>query len=109
MVDFWVSDAIMKTYFPTVWWDPADNATAGQRREYPSFLRCFVDGMEGLLDAYRISVAHNEPQEAWNQALKRVASNLVKKQNEEALFIGHIRRMVMLRREEIGILMVLLN
>ena len=26
-----------------------------------------------------------------------------------ALFIGHIRRMVMLRREEIGILMVLLN
>lgn len=86
MVDFWVSDAIMKTYFPTVWWDPADNATAGQRREYPSFLRCFVDGMEGLLDAYRISVAHNEPQEAWNQALKRVASNLVKKQNEDGSF-----------------------
>lgn len=86
MVDFWISDAIMKTYFPTVWWDPADNATAGQRREYPSFLRCFVDGMEGLLDAYRISVAHNEPQEAWNQALKRVASNLVKKQNEDGSF-----------------------
>ena len=97
MVDFWVSDAIMKTYFPTVWWDPADNATAGQRREYPSFLRCFVDGMEGLLDAYRISVAHNEPQEAWNQALKRVASNLVKKQNEDGSFYRAYKTNVAIR------------
>lgn len=86
MVDFWISDAIMKTYFPTVWWDPADTMTAGQRREYPSFLRCFVDGMEGLLDAYRISAAYGEPQEAWNDALKRVASNLVKKQNADGSF-----------------------
>lgn len=86
IVDFWVSDAIMKTYFPTVWWDPANNATAGQRREYPSFLRCFVDGMEGLLDAYRISVAYKQPQEAWNDALRRVASHLVQKQNADGSF-----------------------
>ncbi|WP_308759419.1 hypothetical protein [uncultured Bacteroides sp.] len=86
IVDFWVSNAIMSTYFPTVWWDPANNATAGQRREYPSFLRCFVDGMEGLLDAYRISVACGEPQESWNRALERIASNLVKKQNADGSF-----------------------
>ena len=86
MVDFWMTDAIMGTYFPTVWWDPINNETAGRRRDYPSFLRCFVDGMEGLLDAYRISVAHGEPQESWNNALKRVASNLVNKQNEDGSF-----------------------
>lgn len=86
IVDFWVSDAIMQTYFPTVWWDPAENATAGQRREYPSFLRCFVDGMEGLLDAYRISAAYRQPQESWNNALQRVASHLVQKQNADGSF-----------------------
>lgn len=86
IVDFWMSDGIMSTYFPTVWWDPADNQTAGQRRNYPCFLRCFVDGMEGLLDAYRISVAYGEPQEQWNSTLKRVASNLVDKQNEDGSF-----------------------
>lgn len=86
MVDFWVTEAIMGTYFPTVWWDPADNATAGQRRDYPSFLRCFVDGMEGLLDACRISEAYREPCPEWNRALRRVASHLVEKQNEDGSF-----------------------
>ncbi len=86
IIDFWVSDAIMSTFFPTVWWDPADNGKAGQRREYPCFLRCFVDGMEGLLDAYRISSAYGEPQESWNDALKKVASNLINKQNEDGSF-----------------------
>ncbi len=86
MVDFWVSDAIMNTYFPTVWWDPANNETAGQRRDYPSFLRCFVDGMEGLLDACRISAAYGESQKKWDEALRRVASHLVEKQNEDGSF-----------------------
>ena len=86
IVDFWTSDPIMSTYFPTVWWVPADNETVGKRREYPSFLRCFVDGMEGLLDACRISDAYGEPQTKWENELKRVASNLVNKQNEDGSF-----------------------
>lgn len=86
IVDFWVSEPIMGTYFPTVWWDPSNNETAGQRRDYPSFLRCFVDGMEGLLDAYRISAAYGVPQKQWDIALRRVASNLVNKQNKDGSF-----------------------
>ncbi len=86
MVDFWVSPSIMSTYFPTVWWDPADNETAGRRRDYPSFLRCFVDGMEGLLDACRISAAYGDPQPRWEEALRRVASHLVDKQNGDGSF-----------------------
>lgn len=86
IVDFWTSESVMSTYFPTVWWDPAENETLGKRREYPSFLRCFVDGMEGLLDACRISAAHGEPQIKWENELRRVASNLVDKQNEDGSF-----------------------
>jgi len=86
MLDFWTSDVIMNTYFPTVWWDPSENKTAGQRRDYPCFIRCFVDGMEGLLDACRIAGAYGNPQNKWDAALKHVASNLVKKQNEDGSF-----------------------
>lgn len=86
MVDFWVSDIIMGDYFPTVWWDPSDNATAGQRRNYPTFLRCMVDGMEGLLDACRIAEAYGEPHREWRDALCRVAYNLVDRQNPDGSF-----------------------
>ena len=86
IVDFWNSEAIMGTFFPTVWWDPAENETAGKRRNYPTFLRCMVDGMEGLLDAYRISAAYGEPQKKWDYELRRIASNLVDKQNDDGSF-----------------------
>ncbi len=86
IVDFWASKSIMSTYFPTVWWDPANDETAGRRRDYPSFLRCLIDGMDGLLDACRISAAYGEFQDRWDEALRRVASNLVNKQNEDGSF-----------------------
>ncbi len=86
IIDFWTSSTIMDTYFPTVWWDPANNQTAGQRRIYPCFLRCLVDGMEGLLDACRISAAYGEKRESWHQALVKTASNLVRKQNADGSF-----------------------
>lgn len=86
IVDFWTSETIMGTYFPTVWWDPADNETAGKRRNYPSFLRCFVDGMEGLLDACRIAEAYGDRQERWENALLHVADNLVARQNPDGSF-----------------------
>lgn len=86
IIDFWTSDPIMSACFPIVWWDPVNNDTAGQARGYPSFLRCFVDGMEGLLDACRISEAYNDRQDRWEWALDKVASNLVEKQNEDGSF-----------------------
>ena len=53
MLDFWASSKIMSTTLPSVWWDPnnGDTTASGAARNYPSFLRCFVDGMEGMLDA----------------------------------------------------------
>ncbi len=86
IVDFWVSDAVMKDYFPIVWWDPVDDDTAGHTRGYPTFLRCMTDGMEGLLDAWRISVAYGQPQRRWFDALCRVGENLVARQNEDGSF-----------------------
>lgn len=86
IVDFWVSDAIMRDYFPIVWWDPVDDDTAGHTRGYPTFLRCLVDGMEGLLDAWRISVAHGQPQHRWFEALCKVGEHLVARQNDDGSF-----------------------
>lgn len=86
IIDFWANQVNRGGYFPIVWWDPADTSTGGTSRNYPSFLRCMVDGMEGMLDAYRISVAYGTPQQSWLDAVKKVASHLVEKQNDDGSF-----------------------
>ena len=86
IVDFWVSEAIMDDYFPIVWWDPVDDDTAGHTRGYPTFLRCLTDGMEGLLDAWRISVAYGRPERRWFDALCRVGEHLAARQNPDGSF-----------------------
>ena len=86
IVDFWCKDSIMSTYFPTVWWDPSPDTNGGRRREYPSFLRCMVDGMEGLMDAIRIATAYGISKPAWTDALLKVANNLVAVQNTDGSF-----------------------
>lgn len=86
MLDFWTSDAVCSTYFPTVWWDPANDERGGRRREYPTFLRCMVDGMEGLLDACRFAEAQGQRNERWYRVLIKVADNLVVVQNADGSF-----------------------
>jgi hypothetical protein len=86
MLNFWTSDSTMSSYFPSVWWDPENSASGGQRRNYPSFLRCMVDGMEGLIDAYKISVAFGEGQQKWLDRLTAFGTNLVNKQNSDGSF-----------------------
>lgn len=86
ILNFWAKIVNNASYFPTVWWDPQGNATGGSARNYPVFLRCLVDGMEGLLDAYRISEAYGEENSQWLAAVEKVASNLVDKQNEDGSF-----------------------
>ncbi len=86
IVDFWSSDKIQSTYFPTVWWDPQADASGGKRREYPCFLRCMVDGMEGMLDAYRIALAYGDDVTTWKNAILKFAQNLVAKQNADGSF-----------------------
>lgn len=86
IIDFWTSDTIMNGKLPIVWWDPADDATAGRSRGYPSFLRCVADGMEGILDAYRIAHSHGDESEQWLRALTKTADFFVDYQNEDGSY-----------------------
>ncbi len=84
ILNFWSSDRINSTYFPTVWWDPSDSG--GSRRNYPCFLRCMIDGMEGMLDAYLISKEYNEENAQYKNMVETFAQHLVQKQNEDGSF-----------------------
>ncbi len=86
IVDFWTKDSIMSSYFPTVWWDPSADNNGGRRRDYPSFLRCMVDGMEGVLDAIRVATAYGINKPKWTSALLKFADNLVNVQNTDGSF-----------------------
>jgi len=87
IVNFWASNSINDDYFPNVWWDANNNNGAGgQRRSYECFLRCMVDGMEGILDAYNFSVDFGQPRTDWLNVVTNFANHLVAKQNEDGSF-----------------------
>lgn len=85
VLDFWTSDTIMSGALPIVWWDSGP----AQSRGYPAFLRCFVDGMEGVLDGYREAVRVQAPEATQRQylaAITKVADFLVNKQNADGSY-----------------------
>lgn len=86
IVSFWAEKVNRGSYFPIVWWDPENNVNGGQSRKYPSFLRCMVDGMEGMLDAVRIAEAYGQNKTDWKNAVTKFADNLVDKQNDDGSF-----------------------
>lgn len=86
IVDFWTSSKIMGGKVPVVWWDPADNESAGQSRGYPSFLRCFVDGAEGMIDACKIGSANGMDIAQWKNAVVKIGEFLVENQNEDGSY-----------------------
>ncbi len=86
IIDFWTSDTIMGGALPAVWWDPADNDRGGSMRAYPSFLRCFVDGMEGILDAYLEAGRNGVENPAWKNAVLKVGNFLIENQNQDGSF-----------------------
>lgn len=92
IVDMWASEKIQSDYFPAVWFDPKDAPEGGSIREYPSFLRCMVDGMEGMLDACRIAKAYGREQEQWHSAVIKFGCNLMAVQNEDGSFYRAYRR-----------------
>lgn len=84
ILNFWSSERINGSYFPNVWWDPSESG--GSRRNYPCFLRCMIDGMEGMLDAYLISKQYKEENSQYLQMVEKFTKNLVQKQNEDGSF-----------------------
>ena len=92
MINFWTSDRINKSSagqkLPIVWWEPGE-VNSGSERVYPCFLRCMVDGYEGILDAYRITKAFEGDYASlskWREAIVNFASNLVDCQNGDGSF-----------------------
>lgn len=85
-LNFWSSSTINSSYFPIVWWDPSSNAQGGNKRDYPVFLRCAVDGMEALLDASLYAASIGETKTQWITAVNKFGKNLVAKQNEDGSF-----------------------
>lgn len=86
IADMWSDAKIQSGYFPHVWWTPANNSSGGMAHSYPCFLRCMVDGMEGLLDAYRICTAYGAEHADWKSAVVKFGNNLVAVQNEDGSF-----------------------
>lgn len=79
MAKFWFSDEQLVEYgLPRSWWiqtkkiDGYHNEYIGDFWTYPSFTRCFTDGMEGLLDCVRLAEAYNLPQaKEWGSIVKK--------------------------------------
>lgn len=89
MLDFWASSKIMNTVLPPVWWDPVNGSTtaSGAARNYPSFLRCFVDGMEGMLDACVYAKSNNVAgYESWEAAVLKVGNWMAENQNDDGSY-----------------------
>ena len=86
MINFWTSNKINSNYFPIVWWDPGEGSNSGSERSYPCFLRCMVDGYEGILDAYRMSVAFGHDYDQWKNAILKFGRNLRDAQNADGSF-----------------------
>lgn len=85
MAKFWFSDEQLVNYgLPRSWWiqnekiDGYNNKYIGDFWTYPSFTRCFTDGMEGLLDCVRLAEAYNlEQAEAWGAIINKFGEFLL--------------------------------
>lgn len=85
MAKFWFSDEQLVEYgLPRSWWiqnekiDGYNNKYIGDFWTYPSFTRCFTDGMEGLLDCVRLAEAYNLPQtEEWSCIINKFGEFLL--------------------------------
>lgn len=86
ILNFWSNSNVNSTYLPNIWYDPDSSNGGGNARNMPIYLRYLVDGMEGFIDAYIFAKKNGENKTNWYNALTRVASNLVAKQNADGSF-----------------------
>lgn len=86
ILNFWTSETIFSEVLPTVWWKPAEGGDAGSHITYPAFLRCFVDGAEGLLNACLYAAEADLDVSAWETAIIRIADFLAENQNDDGSY-----------------------
>lgn len=84
VLDFWVDGAEFMSVagVPHIWYDTWSDGF----RAYPCFIRMAVDAMEGMLDAYRLALAHGIYKENWENAIYAFADFLVNCQNEDGSY-----------------------
>ena len=90
IINFWSSLINDGDYFPVVWWQPETGQPWKQSTDgwkpYAAFLRCMVDGAEGIIDAYRVEKAYGYNNSSWKDAIIKIADNLIAKQNTDGSF-----------------------
>ena len=84
VLNFWVRDAgmICDSGVPMIWYEGGQCRWMG----YPTFTRMAADAMEGLLDAYRVALAHDlsaDTRELWHEAVVAAAEWMVRCQNSD--------------------------
>ena len=86
ILDFWTSTYVYNKALPPSWWQPSTSPTAGGSTGYPSFLRCFVDGAEGMLNACIYAKEAGLDYSQWENALNKIGKFLKRYQNEDGSY-----------------------
>ncbi len=86
MMNFWTSNLVMGNALPAVWWQPGNNDSGGAARIYPAFLRCMIDGAEGMLDAYNLQKSKGKDVAPWKNAVLKIGRFLVEHQNPDGSY-----------------------
>lgn len=86
ILNLWTADYVYESVLPPSWWQPVNGGNAGASTGYPSFLRCFVDGAEGILNACIYAKETNLDYSKWEDVVLKIADFLVENQNDDGSY-----------------------
>lgn len=86
ILNFWTSSWVYNDALPPSWWQPSSGSNGGSAINYPSFLRCMVDGAEGILNACMYAKGSSANYTQWEKAAVKIADFLVKNQNSDGSY-----------------------
>ncbi|MGN1099141.1 MAG: hypothetical protein ACI4S9_02250 [Christensenellales bacterium] len=87
IVDMWAKKAPTESGVLKVWYSAEyAGVISGRFASYPSYLRIMADGMEGMLDAYRLCASRGEDNAKWLDAITGFANFLVNRQNPDGSY-----------------------
>ncbi|MBB6734405.1 discoidin domain-containing protein [Cohnella zeiphila] len=84
MVDFWVNHSMTPSGLPKIWYEPYESG--GSFRPNDVDLRTVSDGMEGVVDAYRVMEENGQTKTAWLNYAQTFGDWLVANQNADGSY-----------------------
>ncbi|THF73790.1 discoidin domain-containing protein [Cohnella fermenti] len=84
MVDFWATNSMTSSGLPRIWYEPYESG--GSFRAYDVDLRTVSDGMEGVVDAYRVMKENGQTKTAWLNYAATFGDWLVDNQNADGSY-----------------------